>query len=449
MERIDTHPKKIAGIRASALLEIALYLIVLVAISIVLFDGTRFRTFEPHPFWVIVLLCACQYGTAEGVVAALASTVALLLFNLPDQGIQQNMYDYLFMVAKTPLLWLVAAVGLGELRLKHVRERNTLVDSLDASEARESKITETYQWTRDLKERLELRVAGDLRSTVAAYQAARGMERLTPEGVLRGIEDLTAAVMRPEQCSIYTINGNELTLALSHGWRDSDAYSRRFDSRNELFANVIGARTRLSVINPDHERILAGQGVLAGPIIDTATDNVLGMLKIERLPFAELNLTTLESFGALCEWAGQALANAQKYQTAQKGSIVNPDHNLLTQNYFERHADYITSLARRAGFDVSMLVVRFANAANFGPEARTAVARLLSDTVDQVLRAVDLAFDYQGTSEEYSIVLPATNRSGADVVLGKIRSNLAARLTGNARGAEFSYSIQTLHEQKA
>lgn len=436
--------KTILGLRASALLEMALFFVAATLIDVLLLDGTRFREVSPHPYWIVVLLMACQYGTAEGLVAAAISTLLLVLGNLPEQGLQQTLYDYWFMVLATPLMWLVAAVALGELRQRHIRERDSLRQSLEDSREREEKITQSYEWTKELKEKLELRVAGQLRSSVSAYQAARAMERLQPAEVLSGLEDLVSAVLSPDQFSVFVLEQSGMTLALSHGWRDGDSFSRQFAPRTDLYRAIVGEQERLCVVNADHERLLAGQGVLASPIVDKATGEVLGMLKLERLGFTELNLSSIETFAAICEWAGAAMANARKYQTAREGSIINPDHNLFTNNYFQRHVEYISALGKRVGFEIHMLVVRIANADALGEETRLSVARSLADGVDRVLRAVDLAFDYQGTSDEYSIVLPATDRRGAEIVQEKIRAQLSSRLAGPAAAAEFSYSIQTL-----
>lgn len=432
------------GIRTSAILEILLFFTGALLIDTLLLDSSRFAHVCPHPFWIIVLLIAAQYGTAEGLLAAAASALVLLLFNLPEQSIGQSSYDYLFSLTATPLQWLIAAVALGELRMKHVRERRTLKQSLADSEEREEKITQSYQWTKELKEKLELRIAGQLRSTVVAYQAARSMESLSPVEVLSGLGDLVRAVLNPEKFSVYLLEGTEMTASLTHGWQEAEPFARHFGSGSTLYSAVIGSRARLCVVNAEQEGILAGQGVLAGPLVDKASGDVLGMLKIEKLGFTDLNLSSIETFSAMCEWAGSAIANARTYQVAREDTMVNPEHNLFTQGYFRRYADYITALGKRVGFDVSMLVIRLVNAEALSGDTRLIVARVLSEAVHRVLRSVDLAFDYQGTGDDYSIVLPATTRAGAEAVLTKIQAELSAHLTGHARDAAFSFSVQTL-----
>lgn len=440
--------KTLFGIRRSAWLEMLLALVVLLVIDYVGFDRTRFWDVNPHPFWFIVLLIATKYGTKEAIIAALLSSVALLLGNVPAQTVDQDYYAHTMMVLKLPLLWLVSAVVFGELRQMHIRERDTLEKSLADSSTRENYITQSYQWVKKLKDDLELRVAGQLRSSISAYQAAKKMETLSPAEVYVGLEELVSTTLNPDQFSIYTLGKDGLATNLTHGWKESDGYARHFTSDSALFNAVIGQQEVLCIANSDHERLLGGQGMLAGPIVDRTTGEVVGMLKIEKLGFTELHLSNIESFNTICEWAGMAIVNARKYQAAKEGSINNPDHNLFTYGYFNRYKDYIASLAARVGFDVTMVSVKLANANEFDMTSRQNLARALSSSVDKVLRNVDLAFDHQEHSEQYSIVLPATNLKGAEIVAGKIESELAKAAKANKK-ANFTFTTQAIYEKRA
>ncbi|HHS83456.1 MAG TPA: hypothetical protein ENK38_00820, partial [Gammaproteobacteria bacterium] len=116
-------PVRILGVRRSALVEIGLFFVLAILLDQFIFDADSFWYVTPHPFWLIILLVTVQYGTAEGVLAALASTVVLLAVGIPEQTLNQDLYDYLFSIVRRPLMWFVAAVLLGELRMRHLRER--------------------------------------------------------------------------------------------------------------------------------------------------------------------------------------------------------------------------------------------------------------------------------------------------------------------------------------
>ena len=176
------------------------------------------------------------------------------------------------------------------------------------------------------------------------------METLSPNDVLKGLEGLVNASLYPSQFSIFLLSGNRLEATLMHGWQEDDKLLKSFLPGSAMYQSFIGKQETLCVINADHERILGGQGILAGPLLDKETGEVIGMLKIEKMNLADLNLSNIEAFSAICEWAALAIVNANKYQSAKDGSIVNPDHNLFTHNYFKRYTDYMRSLAERLGF---------------------------------------------------------------------------------------------------
>lgn len=436
-----------SGFRSSALIETLLMLVVLLVVDFFLLGGTRYWDTNPHPFWFIVLLVSCKYGSREGLFATLCCSIALLVGNMPDQNIAQDMYSYWFDVVKLPLMWLVAAVVFGELRQMHIRERDQLRQDLAASEERETTITRSYQWVKELKERLELRVAGQLRSSVSAYHAAKSMERLNPDQVSSGLKELISNALNPDEFSLYTLSDNGLELSFSQGWKESHHYNTHFDLQHPLTQAIAGGKDVLCVINNDHEQILSGQGVLAGALVDNNSGQIMGMLKIETLGFTDLNLSTIESFSAICEWAGLSLVNARKYQEAKAGSIVNPDHNLYSSGYFNRYMDFMTSLAKRVGFDVNMIVINITNASRLDEDTRLQLGRALSDAVNSVLRDIDMAFDYQSRSDDYSIVLPATPRGGAEIVLDRIQKKLTASSKKISPDANFSFNIQSIYEK--
>lgn len=435
------------GLRSSAVFEIVGFLLVMLLCSVFFGDGTRFWGVEPHPFWVIVILIAVQYGTSEGVLAAILSSLVLVVGNMPEQefGEARNMYDYIYTLLRLPVLWLMAAVILGELRQRHIRERDYLRHELAQANKREEIIADSYNKVKAFKERLELKIASQLRSSVSTYRAARAIEKNHPTDVLQGVQELVRSVMQPEKFSVYTLGSDGLSSSITYGWKEGDNFQQQFNANDSLYKEVIGSQHVLCIANRDHQRVLQDQGVLVGPLVDQETGEISGMLKIEKLGFMDLNLSTIETFHAICEWVGMALVNAHKYQDAKQTSMVNPDHNLLSYNYFRRYTDYISALGKRVGFAVNMIVVQLVNADKLTPEQRIKTARTISDAVKVALRTVDMAFDYQKDGSEYSIILPATNRAGAKIVLTKLEDGIRKKLPKNIP-ADFALTIHTIHE---
>ncbi len=434
------------GMRAVALLELGLFFLITLTLDALFGGADRFWGIQPHPFWIIVILLSVQYGVNAGLAAAAASTVALLLFNMPEQRLGQDLYGWLFEVAINPLMWLAAAALIGEIRMRHIRERDGLYEQVDHIAERERAITESYDKVREFKENLELRIAGQMRAATDTYRVAQALETLHPSEVLHGIEDLLRVSMGPKKCSVYLLEEGMLQERLVSGWDDRESFSRRFEPSHRLFQQVIGAQETLSIINAEHQLILGDQGVLATPIIDRDSGQVLGMLKIEQLDFTELNMQTIETFRAIGEWAGLAVRNAMHYQDALQSSVINPENNLMTPGYFNRFSDYMAALAKRQNFDVTLLEVSLNHADSLDHEARLLGGRLLAEAVDKGLRSVDLAFENHLSGASYTIMLPTANAEGARVVQRKIEDALLPEVRDKARELSYSFRIQPLHE---
>jgi GGDEF domain-containing protein len=437
--------KTLLGLRRSAWIEMAVFFGILVLIDLVFFDFTRYWGVNPHPFWMVTLLLACQYGTREGLVAAIISILLYLVGNWPEQGFDQDRFSYLFMVLIQPILWLVTAVIFGELRMRHIRDRKNLEDELETAREREERIARAYEQVKEIKSGLELRTATQIRSSIAAHRALRTMDVLNEAETLRGIEDLTRAVSGVHKFSIYLITENGLEARTTHGWDENDHFARTIAPQDELHRAILHRREPISVLNRDDEKVLKGHGMLAVPLIDTDSSETFGMLKAEYLPFTDLNFHTVETFAAIGELGGMSFTNLRKYQTVQSESMVNPEYGTQSYGYFYRYAEFISSLGKRLGFDVTMLVVRLANTENLPYATRLQASKLFAETVSNTVRKVDMTFDYQQNSEEFSIVLPATNAQGAEIVREKIQSQLTKALRTLDNSIRFSYTVEPLN----
>lgn len=440
-----TGQRKILGFRLSAIAEIIIGLAILVVLDLIVGDGNRYWDWNPHPFWIVVLVVAAHYGPNEGILAGVLASIFYLLGNIPDAPADMRQWEHFYTVWKNPIWWIVFGWIIGSVRARHMKERNMLARELDESQQREELISDSYKFVKSRKESLEVQVAGQLNSSIEAFRAAKAAETLDSKAVMQGIERLVKAVLGPQKFSLYLQNDSKLSASILHGWNAGESYMQELDSFSPLYQNVIGQQQTLCIANEQHEQILANQGVLAGPITDPVSGRILGMLKIEQMDFTSLSLNTIETFRSLCDWIGTALVNARNYQTVKSESVINPDRNVLTYNYFKRQSDYLGKLAKRVGFDLSMLVVKLNNAKALDEAERVSVARQVGDSVRSVLRNVDLAFDYQTDGEEFSILLPSTSQAGANIVRDKIAKDIDKALRGK-RDVNLSYIVQVLHE---
>ncbi len=317
------------GIRRSAVIETFVFFTAAVLLNLLFGDGARFISMNPHPFWIIILLVIVQYGQREAVFTALLATAFLLLGNMPEQSMTETMYDYYFRIFLQPLLWIITALVLGSIRSRQFRERDDLFERLWKSEESAHILASSYLALKKAKERLELRLAEETRSVLTVCQMAKAIQSVTSETLLDNIETLVTTSLHPAKFSVFWLEGQELVLAKSVGWKADDAFATRFGKNSTLMQDLVNTRRVLSVVEESHEKILGHEGVLAGPLFDEKTKALIGLLKIEDMDFIDMGINAHETFKILCDWISLAHACADKHQKIQRDESRMPGKSLI------------------------------------------------------------------------------------------------------------------------
>jgi polysaccharide biosynthesis protein PelD len=294
------------GIRVSAWVEIACFFFFSYIIAFLIGSNYNYFAVSPHPFWIVVIFVSAQYGTLAGLLAAFVSTLVYLSGGpLPKQNILQEGSEYFFLIAKLPLLWFVSALILGELRMKHIRERDHLRVLAYETIEREKKLAESYEGLKRLKERLELRVSSEMPTALVIVDAFKKLEEANKKEINERAGDLTKILIGPEKFSIFLLDSQKLKSVDTVGWRPEDHYANSFEQTNPLFQEIVDKKRVVSLTTSDSD-ILGREGVLAAPIQSSPLSPVIGMIKIEQIPFPRVTLTTLESLRLIGNAIGKA-----------------------------------------------------------------------------------------------------------------------------------------------
>jgi hypothetical protein len=441
-------PRTLFGLRASALVELAIFFSIALALDAFMFDGTRFRDVAPHPFWAAVVLISLQYGTNEGLIAAVVASAALLIGNVPPQPLTVDLFAYLFELSKTPLMWAATGLVVGELRSRQLREREDLRRRLAEAEHQAQVIAASHESLAVAKNELEARIAGQFRTLLTVFRAAMAVERLEFGGVVDGANALVAAILNPEKFSIALLKDARLEVVHVFGWTENDAFARAYGDDHPLYRRTVAERSILCVARRADERTLAGQGVLAGPLQDPATGEVYGLLKIESLGLLDLTAAAIENFDLLCDWLGSNLAIAKRYEDAASERILDPEAGLLSAQLYDRQKTFLLRLAERVHFDLTLIVVKFESDGELTRAEALSVGRIVAVAVGQWLRETDLAFQWLPVGQRFTVLLPATNAAGARLVVRKLKDDITQRLNILADRVRLTFEIEELHRRE-
>ncbi len=285
-----------------ALVELAIFASIVVA-ELLWEPFPDLSKLNPHPFWIAVLLLSLQYGTVSGLLAAAVAIGGSWLIGLPEPEIGESYFNYLVRIWTQPVLWIVVALLLGSFRMRQIEERNELDHQIHELTVRSAAMTNFSTQLKGRVDQLERRLATGVKSETDRLLNAFGALN-TPgsrETWAQSVHAALSAALPDSQVSLFSVVPQGLKLALAHGWPEMARWRRDIPDADPLARAITAEARAVSVLNSGDDRILAGDGLFAVPLFAHDTGLVVGMLKIEHLPAAAVDRTTLPRLQVLAQ----------------------------------------------------------------------------------------------------------------------------------------------------
>jgi polysaccharide biosynthesis protein PelD len=292
---------------SGALFELAAMVAVIVVIDWA-FPQLGFMTLEPSPFWLPVLLLSLQYGTVAGLLAAAAATAAYVFNGVAEQAVGENFFSYLLRIWALPILWIGVALVLGQFRLRQIAAKQQLRQDLVK---RTNEADRLAQYASDLEGRcqtLERHLTTRSASAVKPVLDALAAIADPRGGLLEALHVITQNVWPGSQASVSAVTVDGLVLIERSGWPETAAWSSDVASVHPLHQAVVVDRRAVSILVRGDDRVLAGLGVAAHPIVSDDGGRVIGMLKIEMIDPRFIDGDTAGHLALLARLLAPALA---------------------------------------------------------------------------------------------------------------------------------------------
>ncbi|MBV9369451.1 MAG: diguanylate cyclase [Frankiales bacterium] len=173
------------------------------------------------------------------------------------------------------------------------------------------------------------------------------------------------------------------------------------------------------------------------------TGGVLGVLnlydRVDGRPYDDGDLETIRAFASQ---AAVALDNVLLHQEAQRLSVTDGLTGLRNYRFFQQAIGRETERAMRFGRPLGLLMLDLDHFKSVndthGHQVGDAVLVEVADRVRAEVREVDLVARYGG--EEFVVVLPETDRAGAEHIAGRICERVRARPL-HASGVELRVTV--------
>ena len=308
VERSRTLLHRVRASNAPWLVELVVLYSLLLVLAFVLPGQNELTAFDPHPFWIPVLLLSVQYGPLGGFAAALVGSLLHWLIGAPVQAGGEDFYDYVYRIWREPMLWLGASVVLGGLRAQQIDKVEALRMQLGEAQTQRRAIAVLADNLKRHCAELERGAAcAEDRSIESGLAALRAVECAPPERLGVAVADAVHRLLGNAAYTVMEVRDGRLQVheALSVRGNRSAAGGVGVASMPPAAAEVLSRRRNLSVHYADDADLLAGVGVMASPIV-AAGDRWLGALVVHTMDPVVLASGAEASVAALCGSIGGA-----------------------------------------------------------------------------------------------------------------------------------------------
>lgn len=266
-----------------ALLRRAAEGVLLFAAAVAVDQVINYGDVGPHvsPLWVPVLILSLQHGSAAGLTAAAVACLLYFWDGWPAAAMAEDMYAYVARIAAEPVGWTCVAMLIGHVRSRQIEQTAALKAELAEQSQRNAAIAGLCTDLRRRAEILERHIAANTASSaIDVAEAVAGLNEATWDNFLDCLTRFIALVTGSADFSIYLLRGDTLNLVY-RSYDPARPSEQGVELDDTLFASVIRQRRTLSAARPDDRALLAGRGVLFGPLIEpSAAHRVIGMLGI-------------------------------------------------------------------------------------------------------------------------------------------------------------------------
>ncbi|MGI9387690.1 MAG: GAF domain-containing protein [Methyloligellaceae bacterium] len=276
--------------------------------------------FEPHPFWIPVLFFSLQYGSRQGMAAAVAATCVAWCFCWPERALTEPYFAYSVRAWSNPAMWLTGALMLGGLRQRQFSELTSLRVEVQRLQQQIGVFSRYCEHVKEANLDLQLQISAG--QTAPVEHAVTQLGNLNPwdvaeftQYVAETLELLVGA--RKSSVFIHYPN-NTLRLAFQFGWQDGDRYRQVFQANAPLYQCVIVRHQTLSSRDEWAEQSLEGEGLVAIPISYVYGEGIFGMLKIEQAGEDIWSDAKLKSLRILAREVGIFLERHQDYNAGAR-----------------------------------------------------------------------------------------------------------------------------------
>lgn len=386
---------------------------------------TGFVGAAPHPYWIVILLIACRYGTVQGVFAGVLAAATYVYFGVTSGAVSFSADVFPHGAYNLPFLFILIGGVLGEIRTIHKKMYTKLTTRYETTEQDLENLHIEHQAVANSKLELEKRIALQSTTMVNLFEQLSGLDQSDPEELFRKLPALLHDQLNVTCASVYLIENNELVLKAREG-ENPQALPDRVQLTEGMMAEVIRTKRLVTIKHmtekDDFKRYEKLDLIMTAPIL-LKDEAILGVVNVERMPFFDFNTHSVRIFETFAYWISLLADHAIKFRSMKDRNIADEITGAYSYLYFQKRLGYEIARAQRFHSPLSLLLFKVQAFNKFTKSERTNLLPVINLAFTSILREIDIISKYKDAST-FAVMLPGLNSVDAKIALERLTKEI-------------------------
>lgn len=286
--------------------------------GVTLAHNFAFVGYTLHPFLLAIAAAAIGYGLIEALFAFVIAVAIYFLGLL--------VYQHSLLPEANPHIYIlfsfvVTAVVLGMVQNSRARQLLTTRSELEEVRNEGERLRQRLQVVQTANQKLNERILGEVTTVQSFADIARRLSVLEQKDLYPALCDLVNDFTHAQECSVYMLQGEKMVLMAEKGWEGVPNEARNLSRDKDLLWSALEQRKVVTPLDLDkmpaasnHDAARRQRRMICAPIFHPQSHEVVGVVSVDRIPFAHLHGNTLGMLGVIAKWAGDSLYNASSFQ---------------------------------------------------------------------------------------------------------------------------------------
>ncbi len=412
---------------------------ILVAIDMAfLKDTSVYQNIHPHPYWIVILLIACRYGTIQGVFAGALAAIAYIAIGANTGEINFSHDVFPRGVFKYPFLFILVGGVLGEVR-SIFKKKHLKLETKHNELQNDFKNLELLHWAlTDSKKELEKRIAFQSGTMLNLIERLNTIETLELDQLYPQCLELLEDHLNVTCSSIYLIKKNRLKLFTRRGKIEQSKLPAELELTHGMMGEVVTNKKALAINQTNFNDQMAEfeelDLMMCAPI-QRKDGAVLGVINVERIPFFDFSANSVQIFETFCHWISNVVDKTLRFNQLKDRNIADEITGAYNHLYFQKRLSYEVARAKRFNTTLTLVLLQVWKFSEMNEDERKNVLVVLNSIFKKVLRQTDIIAKYK-SDDTFAIILPCQASVNVEKVMARLMAKIIERQFNPFQGTD-------------